>query len=108
MSSLLYRALTQVRYQAPIALTASGGITWVALHHASVSAGIDAIDRGSFLSYLGVITTILTLLCSVSLTFVLFVSQQNKSERLSTYDLFKARLSQAQTMVAESSGFGRS
>ena len=96
MPPILYRVLTQIRYQGPVALVASGGLTWVALHCVAASAGIDAIDRATFLSYLGVIATILTLFCSVSLTWVLFVSQQNKSERLSTYDLFKARLSQAQ------------
>lgn len=96
MPPFLYRACTQAKFQIPLAIAVASLVAvavWNPLHSGADS---QSIDRSTFITYLSAVASILALFCSLSLAWVLFVSQQNKSERLSTYDLLKARLSQAQ------------
>lgn len=74
----------------------------VAISHSQFS-GVDlaSLDRSTFITYLSAVASILALFCSLSVAWVLFISQQNKSERVATYDLLKARLSQAQQWLLE-------
>ena len=96
MPPLLYRACTQAKFQVPLAI-AFASLEAVAVWNPQHSgADVQSIDRSTFITYLSAVASILALFCSISLAWVLFVSQQNKSERLSTYDILKARLSQAQ------------
>lgn len=48
------------------------------------------------LASLSTITSVLALLCSISIAFVLFVSQANRTERVAAYDAFKVRLLETQ------------
>ena len=96
MPPFLYRACTQAKFQVPLALALSSLVAVAVWNPQHSGADVQSIDRSTFITYLSAVASILALFCSLSLAWVLFVSQQNKSERLSTYDLLKARLSQAQ------------
>jgi hypothetical protein len=60
--------------------------------------GVDiaSLDRSTFVTSLGAVTSILALFCSISIAFILFFSQANKAERVTAYDAFKARLLETQ------------
>ncbi|MEB5964490.1 hypothetical protein [Comamonas testosteroni] len=53
------------------------------------------------MTYLSGLASVLALFSSLSMAWILFVTQQNKAERVTTYDLLKARLSQAQGWLQE-------
>ncbi|WP_207866952.1 hypothetical protein [Pseudomonas sp. 58(2021)] len=53
---------------------------------------LSTLDRSTFITALSAIATLIALFCSLSIAWILFISQQAKGERLTTYDLFKSRL----------------
>lgn len=59
-----------------------------------VGVGLSGLDRSVFISVLGVVATVVTLFCSLSVAWILFVTQQVKSERLQSYDLMKSKLNE--------------
>lgn len=59
-----------------------------------VSVSLSSLERSLFVSVLGVVATVVALFCSLSVAWILFVTQQVKSERLQSYDLMKSRLSE--------------
>jgi hypothetical protein len=59
-------------------------------------ADLTALDRSTFITALGTVATLVALFCSLSIAWILFVSQQSKGERLAAYDLMKSRLLEVQ------------
>ena len=57
---------------------------------------ISTLDRSTYTTVLAGIASILALFCSISFAFVLFISQSNRTERVTAFDQFKARLLAAQ------------
>jgi hypothetical protein len=53
---------------------------------------LAALDRSTFIAALSAVATLVALFCSLSIAWILFVSQQSKGERLAAYDLMKSRL----------------
>lgn len=101
MAPLLYRICTKLKFQGPFAIAVTVLLA-VATSHSQLS-GVDltSLDRSTFITYLSAVASILALFCSLSVAWILFIAQQNKSERIATYDLLKARLSQAQQWLLE-------
>jgi hypothetical protein len=62
----------------------------------SSGADLATLDRSTFITALSAIATLVALFCSLSIAWILFVSQQLKSERLASYDLMKSRLLEVQ------------
>ena len=62
-------------------------------------ADIAGLDRSTFIGALSAVATLVALFCSLSIAWILFVSQQSKSERLATYDLFKSSLREAKNWL---------
>lgn len=96
MRPFFYRVSTQLKFQLPAAalgVALLGACIWFPQH-----SGVDLItlDRSTFITSLSALASILALFCSLSIAWILFVSQQNKSERVTTYDLLKDRLLSAQ------------
>lgn len=101
MARLLYRACTQLKFQAPAALTVAALLAFAIWNPQRSAAELSSLDRSTFMTYLSAVASILALFCSLSIAWILFVSQQNKSERVATYDLLKSRLSQAQQWLLD-------
>ena len=59
-------------------------------------ADLASLDRSTFITALSAVATLVALFCSLSVAWILFVSQQSKSERLAAYDLMKSRLLEVQ------------
>lgn len=57
---------------------------------------LGQLDRSTFITALSAVATVVALFCSLSVAWILFVSQQSKAERLAAYDLMKSRLLEAQ------------
>jgi hypothetical protein len=91
-----YHVLTSIKYQAIVILVFAAIVGWVLWLPDSSGANVATLDRATFLSYLGPSATLLALFCSISLTWILFVIQRDKAERVTTFDLMKARLHEAQ------------
>ncbi len=96
MRPFLYRVGTQLKFQLPVAtlgIALLGACIWFPQR-----SGVDVttLDRSTFITALSALASILALFCSLSIAWILFVSQQNKSERVTAYDLLKARLLTAQ------------
>ena len=53
------------------------------------------------MTFIGAIASVLALFCSISMSWVLFMSQQNRTERITTYDLLKSRIADAQNWLLE-------
>ncbi|WP_313074529.1 hypothetical protein [Melaminivora sp.] len=69
----------------------------LAIYYGSWSgADLTSLDRSTFITALGTVATLVALFCSLSVAWILFVSQQSKGERLVAYDLMKSRLLEAQ------------
>jgi hypothetical protein len=88
---MFYR-LTQLKLQLSfcILVTALVGVSiW---RGPSAGADLTSLDRSTFIASLAAISSILALFCSIAIAFVLFVSQANRSERITAYDNFKSRL----------------
>ncbi len=92
---MFYR-LTQLKFQLPLCVlvTALVGVwIWIA---PSTVVDLTSLDRSTFITSLAAISSILALFCSISIAFVLFVSQAYRSERITAYDAFKFRLLETQ------------
>lgn len=55
---------------------------------------LSSLDRSTFITALSAIATLIALFCSLSIAWILFISQQAKGERLATYDILKSKLSE--------------
>jgi hypothetical protein len=55
-------------------------------------ADVAALDRSTYITTVATLASILSLFCSVSIAFVLFVMQAKKAERVAAYDQLKSRL----------------
>ena len=72
----------------------------VAIYYGNwTGADITGLDRSTFIGALSAVATLVGLFCSLSIAWILFVSQQSKSERLTTYDLFKSSLREAKNWL---------
>jgi len=84
--------LTQLPAQVAICAIAAI-LADVAIYHGHwTGADIAGLDRSTFIGALSAVATLVALFCSLSIAWILFVSQQAKAERLTTYDQFKASL----------------
>jgi hypothetical protein len=87
----LYK-LTQLKWQLvvtalPISMLA------LCLHFPHQSRiDLSSLDRSTFITALSTLATILAIFCPLSIAWILFVSQQNKAERVTAYDLMESRL----------------
>lgn len=95
MRPWVYR-LTQLKWQIAIASVPVGTTALILLFPQSSRIDLGSLDRSTFITILSAIATILALFCSLSIAWILFVSQQNKSERIAAYDILKSRLFEAQ------------
>lgn len=69
----------------------------VAIYYGNwTGADLASLDRATFITALSAVATLVALFCSLSIAWILFVSQQSKSERLAAYDLMKLRLLEIQ------------
>jgi hypothetical protein len=91
--------LTRLPAQAAICALAASAAD-VAIYYGNRSgADITGLDRSTFIGALSAVATLVALFCSLSIAWILSVSQQSKSERLSTYDLFKSSLREAKSWL---------
>lgn len=66
------------------------------------------LDRSTFITALSAIATLIALFCSLSIAWILFISQQVKGERLAAYDLLKSKLSELrQWLLSQPESVGR-
>ncbi len=93
--AMRYR-LAQFKWQLPLCALMTALLAACLWNPGKMSIDIVSLDRSTFVTSFGAITSILALFCSISIAFVLFVSQANKAERISAYDTFKARLLETQ------------
>jgi len=96
---MLPRAIFRLtRLPAQLAIcTAVAALVELAIYYGRWSgADLTALDRSTFITALGTVATLVALFCSLSIAWILFVSQQSKGERLAAYDLMKSRLLEAQ------------
>lgn len=68
-------------------------------HWTAVDLG--SLDRSTYITTLSAVATLVALFCSLSIAWILFVSQQSKAERLTAYDLMKAKLSEVRRWLLE-------
>lgn len=95
--------LTYLRWQIPISATAAlivaACLWWAPLTGANVSD----VDRATLITLLTGVASMLALFCSISIAFVLFISQSNRAERIAAYDLFKSRLNETRAWLLNQS-----
>lgn len=98
MNARVYQACTRLKFQLPTLLVL--GVVFGALLK---WAGPDlaGLDRATYITFLGALASVLALFCSISMSWVLFVSQQNRAERIAAYDLLKSKLSEAQEWLLD-------
>ncbi|WP_085720848.1 hypothetical protein [Pseudomonas sp. B22(2017)] len=78
------------------------GMTWLAVSYTAwTGSTISSLDRSTFITALGTIATLVALFCSLSISWILFVTQQLKGERLVAYDLMKVRLLESQRWLVD-------
>lgn len=88
--------LTRLPVQISIC-TAVACLADVAIYYGRwTGADLISLDRATFITALSAVATLVALFCSLSVAWILFVSQQSKSERLASYDLMKSRLLEVQ------------
>ena len=92
----MWYRLAQLKWQLPLCLLLTALLAVCLWCPGKTSVDIVSLDRSTFVASLGAIASILALFCSISIAFVLFVSQANKAERASAYDALKARLLETQ------------
>lgn len=95
MRPCVYR-LTQLKWQIPMAAAPIGAAALCLLFPNRSGIELDSLDRSTFITALSAVATILALFCSLSIAWILFVSQQCKTERVVAYDTLKSRLLEAQ------------
>ena len=88
MMRVFIHKLTSPTWQVGICLAFTGLIAAVIF---SPLTGLDVsgIDRSTFIAVIGSITTLLTLFCTLSLSWILFSYQQIKNQRVAAYDMLK-------------------
>lgn len=92
-------ALTQLPAQAGVC-TFAAILADLAIYHGGwTGADVTGLDRSTFIGALSAVATLVALFCSLSIALILFVSQQSKSERVTTYDLFKGCLREAKSWL---------
>lgn len=94
-ANMRYR-LTQLKWQLPLIALVTALLALCLWKGSLTRADITALDRATFITSLAAVASILALFCSISIAFVLFVSQSNKAERVAAYDMLKARLLETQ------------
>ena len=99
---MIPRALLQLT-RLPSQITICGAVSTLAqlaiYYGADSGADISSLDRSTFITALSSVATLVALFCSLSIAWILFVSQQSKSERVTAYDLMKSRLMDTQNWL---------
>lgn len=95
MVNILHR-FTLTRWQISLSGTGAAAVAIAALHSTAIGTDVGILDKATYISYLATTASILTLFCSISIAFVLFISQSIRAERVTAYDILKARLLEAQ------------
>lgn len=86
--------LTRLPLQVTICTTISA-LTGIVIYFNEWShVDLLSLDRSTFITALSAIATLIALFCSLSIAWILFISQQAKGERLAAYDLMKSKLSE--------------
>ena len=101
MRAFVYRVSTQLNFQLPIAVFVVSGLAAGIWYSKYSGVDLESLDRSTFITSLSAIASITALFCSLSISWILFVSQQNKSERVATYDLLKGRLFEVHRWLLE-------
>lgn len=96
MHARLYQFCTRLKYQIPVLLVLGAGLMVLLWGAKWSGADVASLDRATYITFMGAVASVLALFCSISMSWVLLVSQQNRAERIATYDLLKARISEAQ------------
>lgn len=90
------RRLTQFQWQLGLSVFVVALLGVCLWKENVMDVDIATLDRSTYTTVLAAIASILALFCSISFAFVLFISQSNKTERITAFDHFKARLLAAQ------------
>ncbi|MFG0765692.1 hypothetical protein ACF8Q9_02200 [Pseudomonas sp. TYF_15] len=92
MLPLIMIKLTRLPIQLTICTTIST-LTGLAIYfHEWSQVDLSTLDRSTFITALSATATLVALFCSLSIAWILFISQQAKGERLAAFDLLKSRL----------------
>lgn len=104
MHARLYQVCTRLKYQIPMLIVLGTCLAALLCRANWSGADVTALDRSAYIAFLGAIASVLALFCSISMSWVLFVSQQNRVERIATYDLLKAKISEVQEWLLSQPG----
>jgi hypothetical protein len=93
---LIFFYVSRLKWQVVITLILTGAVG--ACMYCPVLSGIniEELDRATFVAALTAVATIIALFCSLSIAWILFASQQYRTERLAAYDTMKACLRETQ------------
>jgi hypothetical protein len=108
MTSRSLIRFTRLPWQTGVCLTV-GVCAQIAIYYGATT-GIDlaSLDRSTFITALSAVATLVALFCSLSVAWILFVSQQAKAERVNAYDIMKSRILEAQRwLLGEPTSEGR-
>ena len=96
-------AFRLTRLPAQVAICAAVAVLVdVAIYYGRWTAvDLAELDRSTFIAALGAVATLVALFCSLSIAWILFVSQQSKGERLAAHDLMKSRLLEVQRWLLD-------
>lgn len=101
MRAFVYQVSTQLKFQLPIVVFVVAGLAAGIWYSKYSGVDLESLDRSTFITSLSAIASITALFCSLSIAWILFVSQQNKSERVAAFDLLKGRLFDVQRWLLE-------
>ena len=101
MSPLLHRVSTRLKYQVPLLLVLGATVSALLWCAKWTGSDLSTLDRATYMTFVGAIASVLALFCSISMSWVLFISQQSRTERISTYDLLKSRIADAQNWLLD-------
>jgi len=91
LPSAVFR-LTKLSWQLGISLAFTTGVGLCVIFPHQSHANISSLDQSTYIAALGTVATLVALFCSLSIAWILFISQQARAERLLAYDTLKARL----------------
>jgi hypothetical protein len=84
--------LAQLRWQLALCTIVTAGLALYLWHFEATHSSIEGLNRETFVASVAAVASILALFCSISIAFVLFVSQSARAERIAAFDQFKSRL----------------
>lgn len=84
--------LAQLRWQLALCTITTADLALYLWYFEATHSSIEGLNRETFVASVTAVASILALFCSISIAFVLFVSQSARAERIAAFDQFKGRL----------------